>query len=212
MSMSLAACKLSQWRLLDGVESVADCSLSTILADLCTQASLIRAGFDVQAGDVYAALEPASCFLVLCHEFRFGDAPSLRALDDDDDDGVDYYPSTIDRDIAVAFGKSLGIASFSDWGTQIDMDILCFGGCSWRSSLRVCFDVRGYSFIFESTHEFITEWDTDDHCIKSEWAYTWGKISVLAGGGDVWPFAARNRPFLAWHGRIRNAIIGDLRS
>ena len=223
MSMSLAACKLGQWRLLDGVESVADCSLSTILADLCTQASLIRAGFDVQAGDVYAALEPASCFLVLCHESRFGDPPSFRAIDDDDadDNGVDYYPSTIDRDIAVAFGKSLGIASFSDWGTQIDTDILCFNGCNWRTSLRVCFDVRGYSFIFESTHDFITEWDRDDHCIKSEWAHACGKISVLAGGGDASlldvsllgrPFAAENRPFLAWHGRIRNAIIGDLRS
>ena len=92
------------------------------------------------------------------------------------------------------------------------MDILCFNGCNWRTSLRVCFDVRGYSFIFESTHEFITEWDTDDHVIKSEWAHACGKISVLAGGGAVWPFAAGTRPFLSWHGRIRSAIIGDLRS
>jgi hypothetical protein len=220
MSMSLAACKLGQWRLLHGDESVADCSLSTILADLCTQASLIRAGFDVQAGDVfdvpagdvYAAHEPASCFLVVTYRYLVGDPPSLRAVDDDsDDDATGYYDLWI-HDIAVAFGKSLGIASLSDWGTQIDKYILGFASCSWRNDLVVCFDVRGYSFLFESTHWFINEFHRPDLRITSEWAFAFGQISVLAGGGAVWPFAAGTRPFLSWHGRIRSAIIGDLRS
>ena len=99
MTMCAAVKQMASWRLVAlGIFHLDKCSLSPTLAGLCTQASLIRAGFEVQAGDAQTAEEARSHFFVV------GLNPSSYP-DANDSEGSDLEPQ--EHDEALAFGNSL---------------------------------------------------------------------------------------------------------
>ena len=207
MTMCAAVKQMASWRLALGIWHKGDCCLSPTLAGLCTQASLIRAGFEVQAGDAQTAEEARSHFFVV------GLNPSCYP-DANDSEGSDLEPQ--EHDEALAFGNSLRLpcalrlrseCGVSSPCADVEFDLKQFG-------FAVRFHVRGYTLFFESHHEFGTA-DVNSRV----WADAAGDIFVRRGASGNNFIHRRNNngtpvdwTYLSWEGKLRNTIIGNLDS
>jgi hypothetical protein len=199
MTMCAAVKQMASWRLALGISHLFECSLSPTLAGLCTQASLIRAGFEVQAGDAQTAEEARSHFFMV-------DTNLSPYLDASDSEGSDLEPQQ--HDVALAFGNSLRLRSecgVSSPCADVKFDWKQFG-------FAVRFHVRGYTLFFESHHEFGTA-DVNSRV----WADAAGDIFVRRGASGKQFIHRRNNngtpvdwTYLSWQGRLRNTIIGNL--
>ena len=205
MTMCAAVKQMASWRLALGIFHLDKCSLSPTLAGLCTQASLIRAGFEVQAGDAQTAEEARSFFFVVgTNQSPYPDA--------NDSEGSDLDPQ--EHAVALAFGNSLCLpcaprlrseCGVSSPCADVEFDEKQFG-------FAVCFHVRGYTLFFESHHEFGTA-DVNSRV----WADAAGDISVCRGASGKQSIRWRSNngtpgdwTYLSWQGLLRNTIIGNI--